>query len=544
MANKPYTYPTPEMLDLYRRSLNGTPGGTVTTINPSNMGAPTAQGGAISRIRNWLGIRILGADAGDVLFPPQQPLQPIAQTPEQYAVGRPWDYPVGYNTRVTPRDGNPVCFETLKNLAVGYDVIAIIMQRVKDKISSQKWTIGPRDEKAPRDKQMDDLEAFFEYPDKTHNFTEWLKMLMDQVMVYDAPAIWLRPTLGGDLYSLEILDGSKITPKIGPDGRIPEAMFGPGYQQVLKGLPAVDYVRPLPMGVKPPVDPQGYPFPELLYRPKNPRVDSLYGYSPVEQIITTINIALRREAYLLSYYTDGSTPDLMLSVPKEWNPDQISKFQNWWDSVLSGNLSNRRGTRFVPDGAKLIDTKEKALTDMTDEWLIKICCYAFGVSPVAFTKAVNKGQEKMHHDEAAQEGAEPWLEWVADLMNLIIRTKFGRNDVLFRWREDEATSEADRAQIDVALVNAKIYHPDEIRQRRGDVPMPAEMRGQMDMATFAATANATILPPDQQATADAQSLAMQAAKPAPIQQAPAEKPTTKTVYAVKRKDGSYKAVIK
>ena len=513
-----YVYPTPKMVAEYARTLQGAPGGVQIPLNTASLTAPNAaQGGALSRFRTWLGIQILGADAGRVLFPPQQPLQPIAQSPEQFAAGRPWDYPVGYNTRVMPRDGQPVSFAMLKNLAVGYDVLSIMIGRIKDKVVSQNWTVGPKDEKKGKpDKRSDEVRAFLEFPDKEHAFDDWCRMLLDQVIMYDAPAIWMRPTRGGDLYSLEIIDGAMITPKIGPDGRTPSPDMGPAYQQVIKGMPAVDYIKPLPRGIAPPEDPSGIPFPELLYKPKNPRVDSLYGFGPVEQIITTVNIALRREAFLLSYYTDGSAPNLLCQVPKEWNPDQISKFQNWWDSQLSGNLPARRGTRFVPAGVVPYDTKEKALTDETDQWLVRIMCFALGLNPMPFIKQMNKGQEKTHHDEAAAEGFEPWLEWTANLLTSIIALKFGYSDICFRWKEDEETDMVARATIDKIMVDAKIYHPDEIRMQRGDEPMPDDMREQMDMATFSATPNATILSPDQQEQKQQAALDIAAAKPAPV----------------------------
>jgi hypothetical protein len=514
-----YEVPSKQQIDDYARAINGVPGGRQTQLAPqtSNMGSPIARG--IKGLRQWLGITILGADGPQVLFPPQQPLQPVAQAPDQAALGRPWDYPVGYNTRVTPRDSQ-ISFATLRNLATGYDVLAIMIGRVKDKIVSQQWSIGPKDQKQQKafagDKRIGELTDFFEYPDKDHSFDDWTRMLLDQVIMYDAPALWLQMDRGNRLYALQILDGALITPKIGPDGRIPTPDMGPAYQQVLHGLPAVDYIKPLRVGMPPINDPQGFPFPELLYKPRNPRVDSLYGYGPVEQIITTINIALRREAFLLQYYTDGSTPDLLMSVPATWNPDQIKNFQLWWDSVLAGNLAGRRGAKFVPDGVKVVDTKEKALTDETDQWLIRIMCFSLGLNPMPFIKQMNRGQEKTHHDEAAQEGLEPWLEWFANLMNTIIALKFGYKDIVFRWKEDESTDEATRATIAVQYVNAKIYHPDEIREKLGDEAMDSDLRDQMDMATFSQTANATILPDDQQQAKDDAATALAASKPAPV----------------------------
>ena len=77
------------------------------------------------------------------------------------------------------------------------------------------------------------------------------------------------------------------------------------YQQVLKGMPAVDYTRD-----------------ELIYLPRNPRTHKIYGYSPVEQIVMTVNIALRRALHQLQFYTEGNIPESLIGFRKrEPGPD-------------------------------------------------------------------------------------------------------------------------------------------------------------------------------------------------------------------------------
>ena len=100
-------------------------------------------------------------------------------------------------------------------------------------------------------------------------------MLLEDLLVIDAATIYPRFTRGGSLYSLDVIDGSTITSRIGEDGRSPEPP-DPAYQQVLHGVPAADFSSD-----------------ELLYLPRNVRSHRLYGMSPVEQIALTINIALR-----------------------------------------------------------------------------------------------------------------------------------------------------------------------------------------------------------------------------------------------------------
>ena len=117
---------------------------------------------------------------------------------------------------------------------------------------------------------------------------------------------------------------------VGEDGRSPDPP-DPAYQQVLHGVPAADFS-----------------FDELLYLPRNPRSHRLYGMSPVEQIALTVNIALRRDAATLDYYRSGSVPDSFATLPKEWTVDQIRQFQDYFDTLMSGNLARRRMVKFMP----------------------------------------------------------------------------------------------------------------------------------------------------------------------------------------------------
>ena len=165
-----------------------------------------------------------------------------------------------------------------------------------------------------------------------------------------------RFTRGGSLYSLDVIDGSTITPLIGEDGRSPEPP-DPAYQQVLHGVPAADFASD-----------------ELLYLPRNVRSHRLYGMSPVEQIALTINIALRRDAATLDYYRSGSVPDSFATLPKEWTVDQIKQFQDYFDALMSGNLARRRMVKFMPADFKLTETRQPPLKDQYDEWLARVIC--------------------------------------------------------------------------------------------------------------------------------------------------------------------------
>jgi phage portal protein BeeE len=74
------------------------------------------------------------------------------------------------------------------------------------------------------------------------------------------------------------------------------------------------------------------------------RAHRVYGFSPVQQVLMTVNIALRRQLWQLDYFTEGSIPDALIGVPQGWTPDQIKQFQ---DSP-SLTLPHSRGRSAVP----------------------------------------------------------------------------------------------------------------------------------------------------------------------------------------------------
>ena len=226
---------------------------------------------------------------------------------------------------------------------------------------------------------------------------------------------------------------------------------------MLKGYPAVDYsVR------------------DLLYRPRNIRVNRAYGYSPVEQIIATINIALRRQLFTLEYYTSGNIPDSLIGVPETWTPDQIASYQKYWDAYIEGDLGRRRKAKFVPGGmAKtFIQTKEPDLKSDFDEWLARICCFAFSISPQAFIRQVNRAGADTQKEIAEEEGLWPILTWIKALLDDIIEREFNAPHLEFAWGRDQQIDAAQQATILSTYVKSGVLTINEARAQMGLAPLP------------------------------------------------------------------------
>jgi hypothetical protein len=199
-------------------------------------------------------------------FGPAEPMAPVAQ---DAAVGRQWDFPAAYNIVIRPRSELAISFAQLRALADAHEITRLCIETRKDQLSRMPWTIKPIDGTAD-DATARQLRAFFRKPDRINRYAQWQRMLLEDMLVIDAATIYVRPTRGGQVYALEPIDGATIKPVLREDGRLPDPP-APAYQQILKGLPAVNYTRA-----------------EMLYAPRNVRTHRVYGYSPVEQIVMIV----------------------------------------------------------------------------------------------------------------------------------------------------------------------------------------------------------------------------------------------------------------
>jgi len=403
-------------------------------------------------------------------FGPFEPLAPMADVEGPMgARGRRYDYPVGVNLNFQPRAEEAISFAMLRGLGDAYDLLRLVIETRKDQIASYDWEIHAIDESATTTSEENSaikaVSKLFERPDRVNGWDEWLRQVIEDVLVVDGACIYPRKTRGGNPYSLDLIDPGTITRLVDVEGRPPEAP-SPAYQQIIKGVPAVDYSLE-----------------ELCYWMRNPRTWKRYGYSPVEQIIVTVNIAMRRQIYNLDYYREGNIPEALIGVPETWTPEQIKEFQDQFDSMLTGVLAVRRRIRFMPEAKTILTAKDAtiALKDETDEWLARLVCYAFSVPPIALVKMVNRQAGQQIAETAKEEGLLPFLHWMERRINTLLRDHLGIDTVQFRWKLDEEIDPRIAAEIRQGDVKAGIISVDEAREALG-----REVRGVDELLVFTA----------------------------------------------------------
>jgi len=363
---------------------------------------------------------------------------PLADTAPPEVKGRSFDYPLFINVNYLPRHSEQVSFAMMKNLAANCEPLKMLMRRQRNLVCAVEWAIKPRVESkgAPEDADIKKITDFLAMPDREHDWPQWLNGVLDQNFVYDAVSIYSRQTKGGELYALEAIDGSTITPLVDAGGRrpvLPDAAF----KQVLKGMPAVSYTTD-----------------ELLYYPENYRVDHVYGCSRVEDIITTVESSIARLKSQLGYYTHGNVGDGYFTAPPDATPDQVTKIEKSWNVMMSADggqrLADRRQAPFLPNGTEWHPTKVDIMQAEFDEWLIRLICFEFGVAPTPFLKQMGLGHGSAQTDKesATEGGTAPIMEYVRNLMNRLLATRFNRPDLEFAWVEDKELDPKTRAEIE------------------------------------------------------------------------------------------------
>jgi hypothetical protein len=401
--------------------------------------------------------------SGSDWFGPLAPMTPIA--PPQ-VTGRQWDYQSGYNLHTKPRIYQSVSFESLRALADNYDLLRLVIETRKDQMRRMTWAIRPTHpfEKKDVREQQKRATNFFNKPDGFHDWADWLSMILEEVHVTDATTLYRQRNRAGKLIELLPLDGATIKPVIDNFGRTPRPykkrgrlVYPVAYQQILKGYPAVNYSLR-----------------DLIYKPRNVRTTTPYGFSPTEQIISTVNIALRRQAFTTAYFSEGNIPDSLIGVPDTWTPDQIQAYQNYWDTYFEGDAGRRRKAKFVPGGVAktFIQTQEPDLKAEFDDWLARIVCFAFSVSPQALVKNMNRATGQLQKAQAEEEGMVPIMQWVKALVDPVIQEDLECPDVEFDWAAEDALDESAQAAILDQQVKAGIISINEARASKGLDPIP------------------------------------------------------------------------
>ncbi|HLZ93922.1 MAG TPA: hypothetical protein VKT20_01145 [Candidatus Dormibacteraeota bacterium] len=427
-------------------------------------GAPmTISGPAGSAGRGWI-----NSIAASTWYTPGQPVAPQAPPETPY---RALDYPVGINIMYVPRSEEDLTYAQLRSLSDLWDLLRIAIESKKSQLCALDWTIRPvkglgesaadykaraqRDDVAGKAEQ---IRQIFDHPNGIDKFDAWLRPVLEDLIVMDTMAIVRDQRAGRTTF--EYIDGGTIKRLLDVKGRTPEAQDGVAFQQIIKGVPAGNYTEA-----------------QLFYRRRNPRPHKIYGMSPVEQIAWTVNFAIRRAIYKMSYYTEGNIPEAFIQLPADWGLDQIRAFSEWFNSLLAGQPDVRRRAFFLPGVSgkdSVIPMKQDTLKDDMDEWLARVVRDALDLSPQPYVREMNRATAQAGQEASRNEGIAPWTKFLKGTFTDLIQNKdtgLGETDFEFSFANEEEFDQLKKAQRQALQVRNAIKAVNEARAENGDDPV-------------------------------------------------------------------------
>lgn len=457
-----------------------------------------------------------------VPFGPGLPITPGAINPVDPSTGRPmprrYEYQVAQNINIT--ETRLVPFKTLRAAADQIDILRRCIEVTKSKLTGLDWDIvlgtdasekivsetggdHVRAMAAAREKFTDEinrLRAFWENPDKANGltWTDWLMIAAEEILVIDAWAVYPQPSVGGDLYGFQILDGSTIKPLIDDRGMRPLPPNA-AFQQILYGFPRSEFAA---NDDDPKADGE-FTADDLAYMVRNRRSISVYGFSPVERALPLADIYLRRQQWLRAEYTDGVLPELMFTTDEDWgnNPDLLRAYENILNDDLAGQTEQRKRARLLPKGLSPVVNEGygEKFKDTLDDYLITSICGHFGVQPGEIGFAPKSGLGGAGYEDGRAETAEaigiqPLATWISKMITNLSYTylKMPR-ELEFRLMTSKRLdneSNARKSQIEITSAGKTI------NERRSELGLPLLDTPQADMPMLVTGSDIFLFSPD------------------------------------------------
>jgi hypothetical protein len=457
-----------------------------------------------------------------VPFGPGNPIIPGAINPVNPATGRPeprrYEYQVAQNINIVPTRLVP--FSTLRDAADSIDILRRCIEVTKSKMNGLQFdiTLGAdasekiaaesggdhvRAMAKAREKYTDEinrLREFWENPDKANGYTwqDWINIAIEDILVIDALAVYPQPTVGGDLYGFQILDGSTIKPLIDDRGMRP-ASPNAAFQQILYGFPRSEFAA---TEEDPKADGE-FTSDQLAYMVRNRRSTTVYGFSPVERALPLADIYLRRQQWIRAEYTDGVMPELMFTTDEDWgtNPDLLLAYERILNDDLAGQTEQRKRARLLPKGLTPIVNEGygEKFKDTLDDYLVTSICGHFGVQPSEIGFSPKNGLGGSGYAEGQSENGEalgigPLANWISKQLTNLSYTYLGMpRELEFKLLTSERRDTEENARKNEIEVRSG---GKSINERRSELGLPLLDTPQADMPILATGGAVYLFSPD------------------------------------------------
>ena len=375
--------------------------------------------------------------------------------------------PIDSSNSVAKLFSRGISFEVLRNFSLYYPILRSCINYRKRQITQLDWNIAVKEvttdktKKEQYKKDANEVRDLFMYPtgDRTVTFMSFVSKILEDLFVLDAISIYRRKNRRGGNYGYLPVDATTISLALYKDGTTPHPPDY-AYVQKINGQVVAELTTE-----------------DLIYRAINPRTNSPYGLSPVEALIIVVTTALKLSSYNLAYLTEGNVPEGFVELPRDVasDPDQLTQWQNAWDTMFAGDPKFQRKIKFLPEGMKWSPIKK--IGDMEferfEKWLLLNTCSLMEVPPqaIGFQFDRGKGATEAEWEIGKERGLFPTAHLLKEIFDEIIQKDLGQDHLEFVWTNINPTNKKEEAQVFETLVRNGAVSVDEWRIGEGLDPI-------------------------------------------------------------------------
>lgn len=369
----------------------------------------------------------------------------------------PWGFEEVFNPLLINKDLYAKCSKDLKA------ILEDQTQDLKTKKEQLKWYFASVKRKVQQDAEehANIVKKIFEKPNNSESptFRQFLELLVDDILTYDAGVIVKNYNPLGELAELYLLPGQDIKLYRNPDRTVPEA---PDYAFVWEdqGTLRAEFTKD-----------------EVVYIMANPQQNG-YGMSPIEVSAYIITASLFADEYNIDFFRHSNVPPAIFDLGKNITPEQRKNFEVLWDNEVSGRglhrmmfISGGEDPKYIPLAAQT--AKDMQMMEYL-KWTLSIKCACFQISPqdISFIQDFHRTTAQVQKELTKERGIRNLLSLLETYFNgEIVKKCFPFQDVKFQWLGLDINDESTQATIDNLDINNGVISRNDRRKRLGLPPV-------------------------------------------------------------------------
>lgn len=324
--------------------------------------------------------------------------------------------------------------------------VAMIRNTIVNELSELPWEIKAKDGEEVPESVLKDTESFFDNPnfnDESHS-SILRKFVGDSVEV-DAAVLNKIFDRKGDLVEIIAYDGATFTWNPNINGILPTENAYYQYGWIVGTMP-IPFDRD-----------------EIVYVKRNPRTDSIYGRSEVENLYEVLRLLQHGIENNLEYFTDNSIPKGLMMVPGA-DPSDIKLIKDQIVDALrkrdqGGNWARKNYNLPIVNMEGKFEKLQFSNVELDlisqQQWFTKLVWSTYGVTPteLGFSEDANRATSLAESMAFKRKVLMPYLSlieyhWKIQIINDLpwVKGKY-ENKVLFDFDKEDLGLEMNKRQI-------------------------------------------------------------------------------------------------